>query len=123
MRETWVQSLCWEDPLEESMATHFSILAWRIPMNKRNLAGYSPWGCKESDMTEKKSTYIHIHLGLLVFHPLTLLLRSFELHALQFMEHSIPNPNIQCGHLGLFRGAEGHRSKVLVILMLQVLPR
>ena len=30
-RETWVQSLGWEDPLEEGMATHFSILAWRIP--------------------------------------------------------------------------------------------
>ena len=30
MWETWVQSLAWEDPLEESMATHSSILAWRI---------------------------------------------------------------------------------------------
>ena len=29
--ETWVQSLGWEDPLEEGMATYFSILAWRIP--------------------------------------------------------------------------------------------
>ena len=31
MRETWVQSLCREDPLEEEMATHPSILAWKIP--------------------------------------------------------------------------------------------
>ena len=31
MRETWVQSLGWEDPLEKGMATHSSILAWRIP--------------------------------------------------------------------------------------------
>ena len=30
-QETWVQSLGWEDPLEEDMATHTSILAWRIP--------------------------------------------------------------------------------------------
>ena len=30
-QETWVQSLGWGDPLEEGMATHFSILAWRIP--------------------------------------------------------------------------------------------
>ena len=30
-RETWVRSLCWEDPLEEGMATHSSIPAWRIP--------------------------------------------------------------------------------------------
>ena len=31
MQETWVQSPAWEDPLEEGMATHSSILAWRIP--------------------------------------------------------------------------------------------
>ena len=31
MQETWVQSLSWEDPLEEEIATHYSILAWRIP--------------------------------------------------------------------------------------------
>ena len=34
MWETWVQSLGWEDPLEEGMVTHSSILAWRIPMDK-----------------------------------------------------------------------------------------
>ena len=32
---TWLQSLGWEDPLEEGMATHSSILAWRIPMDRR----------------------------------------------------------------------------------------
>ena len=32
MQETWVRSLCWEDPLEEEMATHSSILAWKIPL-------------------------------------------------------------------------------------------
>ena len=34
MQETWVLSLGWEDPLEEGMATHSSILAWRIPMDR-----------------------------------------------------------------------------------------
>ena len=34
MRETWVRSLGWEDPLEEGMATHSSVLAWRIPMDR-----------------------------------------------------------------------------------------
>ena len=34
MSETWVQFLDWEDPLEEGMATHSSILAWRIPMDR-----------------------------------------------------------------------------------------
>ena len=52
MQETWVRSLGWEDPLEEGMATHSSILAWRIPHGQRSLTGYSPLGHKESDMTE-----------------------------------------------------------------------
>ena len=39
MQETWVQTLSQEDPLEEEMATHSNILAWRIPWS---LAGYSP---------------------------------------------------------------------------------
>ena len=34
MWESWVRFLGWEDPLEEGMATHFSILAWRIPMDR-----------------------------------------------------------------------------------------
>ena len=34
VRETWVLSLGWEDPLEEAMATHFSIIAWRIPRDR-----------------------------------------------------------------------------------------
>ena len=34
VRETWAQFLGWEDPLEEGMATHSGILAWRIPMDR-----------------------------------------------------------------------------------------
>ena len=45
MQETWVPSLGQEDPLEEGMTIHSSILG------QRSLVGYSPWGCKESDMT------------------------------------------------------------------------
>ena len=44
-------SLGQEDLMEESMATHSSILAWRI-CELRNLVGYSSWGCKELDTTE-----------------------------------------------------------------------
>ena len=47
----WVWPLGWEDPLEEGMATHSSILTWRIPWTG-SLVGYSPWGRKELDMTE-----------------------------------------------------------------------
>ena len=35
MRETWVQFLGWEDPLEKEMATHSSTLAWKIPWTKK----------------------------------------------------------------------------------------
>ena len=49
MRETWVQSVGWEDLLEKGKATHSSILAWRIPWS------ISPWGCKELDMSEQLS--------------------------------------------------------------------
>ena len=31
MQETWVRSLGWEDPLEEEMATHYTILTWKVP--------------------------------------------------------------------------------------------
>ena len=49
----------WEDPLEEGMANHSSILAWRIPMDReaRGAMGYSPWGCKELDTAEHLSTH------------------------------------------------------------------
>ena len=43
MRETWVQSLGWEDSLEKEMATHFSTLALKIPWTKELGAGYYPW--------------------------------------------------------------------------------
>ena len=51
MQKTWVQSLGQEVPLEKGMATHSSILVWRFPW-QRSLVSYSPWDCKESDMTE-----------------------------------------------------------------------
>ena len=41
-----------EEPLEEGMATHSSILAWKIPGTEKPGGLYSPCGCKESDTTE-----------------------------------------------------------------------
>ena len=54
-KEMRVRSLGQEDPLEEAMATHSSILAWRTH-GQRSLTGYSPWDHKESDTTERLST-------------------------------------------------------------------
>ena len=57
MWETKVQSLSWEDPLEDGMAAHSSILAWRIPRDRGAWwATYSPWSHKESYTTERLST-------------------------------------------------------------------
>ena len=54
--ETWVWSLVWEDPLEEGMSTHSSILPGES-CGQRRLTGYSPRGYKESDTTEPLSTH------------------------------------------------------------------
>ena len=51
MGEAWVRSLGWEDPLEEGMATHSSILAWRIPKD-RGAWWAAIRGVSESDTTE-----------------------------------------------------------------------
>ena len=51
MPEIWVRFLSWEDPLEVGMATHSSVLAWRIPWTGEPVRLQSI-GCKESDMTE-----------------------------------------------------------------------
>ena len=56
MQETWVQSLHGEDPLEKGTATHLSSLAWRIPGTEES-GDYSPWGRKESDMTEQLTLF------------------------------------------------------------------
>ena len=65
IQETWVRCLSWEDPLEEGMATHFSILAWRIPMDR------GAWWATDHRVTKTLclvteschlSTYIYIYM-------------------------------------------------------------
>ena len=47
----WIRSLGWKDPLEEGMATHSSILRWKIPWTEEP-GGLQSMGLQESDMTE-----------------------------------------------------------------------
>ena len=60
MQKTQVRSLAWEDLLEKEMATHCSILAWKIPWTE-SLVSHSPWGLKELDTTKR--------LTLSLLHP------------------------------------------------------
>ena len=47
MQEIWVQSLGWEDPLEEEMATHSNILVWRIPWKEETARQIGRASCRE----------------------------------------------------------------------------
>ena len=64
VQETLVQYLGWKDPLKKGIATHSSTVAWRIP--QRSLVGYSPWGRKDSDMSERLAQQ-HNDAGQLLF--------------------------------------------------------
>ena len=58
MQETWVQCLGWKDALEEEMATHSSVLAWKIPWTEEP-GGLQSMGSQVSDMIEQ--LYHHHH--------------------------------------------------------------
>ena len=100
IQETRVRSLGWEDPLEKGMATHSSVLAWRIPWTEEP-GGYSPWGRKESNMTER------------------LLLSNLECHVgpsewLRFLLWNL------CSGFGMEKGWEGRElpSRILTRVLL-----
>ena len=61
MQEIRVGSLGQEDPLEKELATHSSILAWKT-YGQRSLEGYSPWGRRESDTTERACTHTEVYV-------------------------------------------------------------
>ena len=56
-----------EDPLEEEMTTHFSVLAWEIPWTEKSV-GYGPRGCKESDTAETLSRLACTQAALIEHH-------------------------------------------------------
>ena len=68
MQETWVLSLCQEDPLEKEMATHSSIIAWKIPWMEE-AGSYSPWGCKELNRTEQLTLSLSAFFMVQLSHP------------------------------------------------------
>ena len=94
-----------EDHQEEGTDIHSSILAWRIPP-QRSLAGYSPWGHKESDTTERFSLSLSYHLLQYVF-PKSFSLRVlFSSFILYFSSRALDSPwylsTLYWEHLCLF---------------------
>ena len=64
MQETWVQPLGWEDPLEMGIATQSVFLPGEF-QEQRSLLGYSSWGSKEKDMTERLTLSLSLYLCIL----------------------------------------------------------
>ena len=102
VQETWVPSLDQEDPLEKRMATHSSILAWRIPRTEEH-GGLSPRGLKESDTNEQHFHFLFTQINFLKPFPLmwpylgSVLKRCMHVKSLQLclslcelMDHSLP---------------------------------
>ena len=74
MRETWVRSLGWEDPLEKEMATHSGTLAWKIPWTEE------PGGLKSmasQRVGHNWATSVHLTSGYVLGHLLFLLYTRF----------------------------------------------
>ena len=65
LQEAWVRSLGWEDPLEEGMTTHSSILAWKIPMD-RGTWQIIAHGITESDMTKNPQKDLREYFFLII---------------------------------------------------------
>ena len=91
MRETWVRSLGWEDPLGKGMATHSSNLTWRILCTEES-GGLQSMGSKESDTTEWLTHTHAIYICIYNIHTHT--------HTHTHTPHLYPF--ICCGHLGCF---------------------
>ena len=93
MQEIQVESLDWDDPLEKEMATHFSILAWRIPWAEEP-GGLHPWGCKELDTSEQLNHHPNLQTSLM----------NHWLHGHLQLQNILGNPSLSL----LFRLKQKH---------------
>ena len=96
MQETWVRSLGREDPLEKEMATHFVFLPGESH-RQRSLVGYSPWGRKDSDTTER----LHVISYMYIYMILSLLL-SLAVLGLLCCTRAFSSCGTQASHCGDF---------------------
>ena len=91
------------------MATHSSTLAWKIPWTEE-LAGYSPWGCKESDTT--------VHRALPMFY-----IECFSGKKLLFHYHTSLRSLIKCPHFVTFPGFPDFQVLHHISSLTPILPR
>ena len=74
MLETWIRSLGWEDPLEEGMATHYNILAWKIPMDREAWRATVHGVAKSWTHQEAKcKAHMEVHILILFFELICLI--------------------------------------------------
>ena len=78
-------SLGLEDPLKEGMATHSSILAWRI-YEQRSLEGHSPWGRQGGTQLKWLSMHAHTHKAIIWFPPSV----TITFYSIIYLAHYIP---------------------------------
>ena len=92
MRETWVRSLGWEDPLEKEMATHSSILAWRIPWTEEP-GGLQSSGSQRVGQDRATSLFTFFHMPYVFSYPHILTTHpSFPLHHHPGLVTVVPHP-------------------------------
>ena len=74
MRETWIRSLGWEDPVEEDMATYSSILAWKIPRDRGAWQATVHGVAKSRTHQEtKRKAHMEVHILILFFELICLI--------------------------------------------------
>ena len=123
MWEIRIQSLDQEDPLEKEMATHSSILAWRIPWTEKP-GGLSPWGCKEADMTEQLTHTVLFYQNCCLVGYVAFIHLQIPFSSLSFLE----GMKLQSLHLGEMRVCiiitmliQQHQSQISVTDFIQLI--
>ena len=95
MRETGVQSLGWEDPLEKGMATHSSNLVWRIPWTKEFGRLGSPWVAKNQTWLSDFHFISHTHTHTHTHTHIHICIYTHGLHHCNALHYLYANDNIQ----------------------------
>ena len=96
MQETWVQSLGWKDPLEKGMATHSTILAWRIPWTEEPGGQQSMGLQSQMHLTLSHFIYINIINKTLIF-PIAFYLQPWYIQMLIYLS-APPNTSFSSTH-------------------------